>query len=402
MLNDPQVGDVAVARQPIFDPGWDVIAYELLWRPMPEATDAVPAESKTATMVAAAFSELGLDALVGDKPAHVNVTREFLLSARPLPLPPRRLVLELVDAPRVDRALVEVLTEAVEGGFTLALDDYRYAPELEPLLELATIVKLDVQALGRAELAGEIRRVERRELTLVAEKIERAEEYALVRELGFHAYQGYFFGLPELSRAPATPTCELQTLCALAGTNPMTTFEELEEIMRRDAGLSDRLLRYANSAHISPRSPISSVRQALTMIGTAAVRRWALLLAFAGLRRAPDHVLGTAMLRARMAELLAPSMAAATDRAFTVGLFSLLDALTGRPMRELVGELRFDERLTGALVRHEGPEGDVLNATLAYERGAFDDAAEHVRPELLADAYRRALLWSDVLVPAVA
>jgi len=113
-------------------------------------------------------------------------------------------------------------------------------------------------------------RIEPRGLRLIAERIETAEEYELARELEFDAYQGYFFALPELSQTSATPTRELGTLDALAQTDANTTFEELEQIIRRDAGLSHKLLRYANSAHISPLRPIASLRHALTMIGAVA------------------------------------------------------------------------------------------------------------------------------------
>jgi c-di-GMP phosphodiesterase len=262
---------VVVARQPIFDAGWDVIAYELLYRPISETADPVGPEAKTAGVLATTFSELGLDLLVGDRPAHINVTRDFLLDVRPLPLEPRRTVLELVEDQVVDAALVEVLGEAVDAGFTLALDDFRYAPKMEPVLDLATIVKLDVRALTRAELEAEVRKLEPRRLTLVAEKVETAEEYEICRELDFAAYQGYFFALPELSRTPATPTRELGTLAALAATDVDTSLETLEGIVRRDAGLSHKLLRYANSAHVSPLRPIASLRHALTMIGAVAI-----------------------------------------------------------------------------------------------------------------------------------
>jgi c-di-GMP phosphodiesterase len=403
MANDLQeLETVVVARQPIFDAGWDVIAYELLYRPISETAAPVGPEEMTAGVLAGAFSELGLDLLVGDRPAHINVTRDFLLRVRPLPLEPHRTVIELVEDQVVDAALVEVLAEAVDAGFTLALDDFRYAPKMEPLLDLATIVKLDVQALTPAELEAEVRKLEPRRLKLVAEKVETAEEYEICREMDFPAYQGYFFALPELSRTTATPTHELGTLAALAGTDVDTSLETLESIVRRDAGLSHKLLRYANSAHVSPLRPIASLRHALTMIGAVAIRRWGLLLALSGLRDAPNHLLNTAMHRARMSELLAPRMGAAADRAFTAGLFSLLDAMTGRDMDDVVGELPFDDRLTDALLRREGPEGLVLKATLAYERGAFDDAAELARPEVLADAYTQAIRWSDQFAPATA
>jgi EAL and modified HD-GYP domain-containing signal transduction protein len=396
-------GGVVVARQPIFDAGWEVVAYELLYRPLDDASGPVAPEAMTAGVLANAFSELGLDLLVGDRPAHINVTRDFLLDMRPLPLEPKRTVIELVEDQVVDKALVKVVEEVVEAGFTLALDDYTHAPNLKPLLDLASIVKLDVQALSARQLEAEVRKLEPRKLTLVAEKVETAEEYELCRELeAFDAYQGYFFALPELSRTSATPTRELGTLTALASTDVDTTLETLESIVRRDAGLSHKLLRYANSAHVSPLRPIESLRHAVTMIGSVAIRRWGLLLALSGLRDAPSHLLNMAMLRARMSELLAPAMKATPDRAFTAGLFSLLDALTGRPMSELVGELSLDSRLSNALVEHAGPEGAVLSATLAYERGAFEDAAAHAPAELLADAYTQALRWSDQFAPAAA
>jgi EAL and modified HD-GYP domain-containing signal transduction protein len=387
---------VVVARQPIFDAGWEVVAYELLYRPIDEAVGPLAPEAMTANVLANAFSDLGLDLLVGDRPAHINVTRDFLLEMRPLPLEPTRTVIELVEDQVVDQALVKVVEEAVEAGFTLALDDYTHAPNLKPLLDLASIVKLDVQALSPKQLEAEVRKLEPRDLTLIAEKVETADEYERCRELeAFDAYQGYFFALPELSRAAATPTRELGTLTALASTDIDTSLETIESIVRRDAGLSHKLLRYANSAHVAPLKRIESLRHAVTMIGSVAIRRWGLLLALSGLRDAPSHLLNMAMLRARMGELLAPAMKAAPERAFTAGLFSLLDALTGRPMAELVGELSLDARLSDALVKHEGPEGAVLDATLAYERGAFEDAAAHVPAELLADAYTQALRWSD-------
>jgi c-di-GMP phosphodiesterase len=391
---DIEEGGVVVARQPIFDAGWDVIAYELLYRPLREGAGPVGPEAMTAGVLASAFSELGLDLLVGGKAAHINVTRDFLLDVRPLPLDPGRTVIELVEDQVVDAKLVDALKDAVDEGFVLALDDFKHSPKMDALLDLATIVKLDVRALTPKQLEAEVRKLSSRNLTLVAEKVESAEEYELCRELEFDAYQGYFFALPELSRTAGTPTKELGSLTALAMTDANTTLEELEEIVRRDAGLSHKLLRYANSAHVSPLRPITSLRHALTMIGANAIRRWALLLALSGLKDTPTHLLDAAMLRARMSELLAPQMQAAPDRAFTAGLFSLLDAMTGREMGELVDELQFDDRLKNAMLRKEGPEGVVLQATLAYERGAFDAAAEFARPEVLAGAYTQALGWT--------
>ena len=170
-------------------------------------------------------------------------------------------MIELVEDQKVDAALVDVLAEAVDAGFTLALDDYTHSPKMKPLLELASIVKLDVQALTvRASSRPRCGELESRKLTLIAEKIETADEYELCREMEcFDAYQGYFFALPELSRSAATPTRELGTLVALAATD-IDTSSRSSRARRRDAGLSHKLLRYANSAHVSPLRPISSLQ----------------------------------------------------------------------------------------------------------------------------------------------
>ena len=102
-------------------------------------------------------------------------------------------------------------------------------------------------------------------------------------------------------------------------------------------------------------------------------------------------------MRARLCELLADAHpVAAPDRAFTVGLFSVVDALLGKPMQALLDELPFDSRITHALLDHDGPEGRLLAAVLAYERGDFNDVARYgVGLPALAGAYREAIDWAD-------
>ena len=99
-----------------------------------------------------------------------------------------------------------------------------------------------------------------------------------------------------------------------------------------------------------------------------------MLLALSGLTDRPQHLLTVGLVRARLCELLAGAHpVAATDRAFTVGLFSVVDALLGKPMQALLDELPFDSRIRHALLDHDGPEGRLLAAVLAYERGDFND-----------------------------
>ena len=391
---------VAVARQPILDRAEVIRGYELLYRPT--GSCAVGPEGATSNVIVRALADIGLDALVGDRKAWVNVTREFLLEVRPLPLPPERTVIELVEGQAVDDELLEVLGELRAAGFRVALDDFRFDAGWEALVEHADAVKLDIRELPGAALGGAVERLRRPGLYLLAEKVETREEYEHCRTLGFDAFQGYFFAQPLLVEGGTVPTHQLAGLASLARAGDDVSFEELERLIRQDAGLAYKLVRLANSAYVGSRSAVASVHGALTLMGTINVRRWSMLLALAGFTDRPQHLLATGLLRARQCELLArcpvdPAVA------FTVGLFSILPALVGTTMEALVDGLPFDGRVSGALLEQSGEEGALLAGVLAFERGDFE-ACESFGIDLLevAEVYRAALAWVEQAAPHLA
>ncbi len=386
--------DVVMARQPIFDADLRLAAFELLYRAVDEDGRSAAGDRATATVLVGALTDVGLGRLVGSQRAYINVDREFLLAFRPLPLPADRVVLELVEDQVVDEELLGVLGELVEAGFTLALDNFDYRPELEPLLHLASVAKLDVQALDREGQADHVRRLRDRGLTVIAEKVETREELEHCRSLGVDGFQGFFFERPAIVSGRPTPTFRLRALAELLAT-PDEDLDTLEHLIAHDAGLSHKLLRLTNSAHVAPRSQIRSIRHALALLGGRTVRRWATLLMLADTRGQSHELLVTALVRAALCERRADrDPGAEADRAFTVGLFSVADALLDTTMTELLAELPFDERTTEALLDHVGPEGRILRTVLAYERGRFDDSDVSG----LSDMYYDAVGWATETV----
>jgi EAL and modified HD-GYP domain-containing signal transduction protein len=387
--------NVAVARQPIFDRAESIAGFEILYRSLTGPfTDA---EGATSTVIVQSLADIGLERLVGDGRAFINVTADFLLKVRPLPMPPERVVLELVGSHSADPELLGALRDARDAGFRVALDGFRLSPGLEPLLDLANVVKLDIRALSGATLVKQVNELRHRGLTLIALKVETREEYEACRAMGFDGFQGYFFAEPAIVSGPTAPTHRLGALTELIAPDRQASFEEIERVISQDAGLAHKLVRLASSAFVGTRQQVSSVRQALILLGTVAVRRWAMLLALSGLTDRPQHLLTVGLVRARLCELLADAHPlAAPERAFTVGLFSVVDALLGKPMQALLDELPFDSRIRHALLDHDGPEGRLLAAVLAYERGDFNDVARYgVGLPTLAGAYREAIDWAD-------
>jgi c-di-GMP phosphodiesterase len=392
--------EVVVARQPILDRDERIAGYELLFSASSGRAAANHAHDATARVLVQSVADLGLEQVAGDHPAHVKLTREVLVAVQPLPLPPERVVIGLDGNHGADIALLSVLEVLRETGFTVALDGFRSGAAWEALFEHARVVKLDIREMKGDGLLRTLDFLRAREdLSLIARGVDTREDYDVCRALGFDAFQGLFFAQPALVEGRSGPTHRLGTLSTLVAPGARVGFEQLERMISQDAGLAHKLVRLSNSAFIGVRHEISSVRQALMLLGTVAVRRWAMLLVLAGLNDRPHHLLGLGLMRARLCELLATGDADG-ERAFTVGLFSVIDALLGTPMDEILADLPFDARTADALARREGPEGGLLDAVLAYEHGHFEVCAR--RGLALADvgrAYREALAWTEASAP---
>jgi EAL and modified HD-GYP domain-containing signal transduction protein len=267
-------------------------------------------------------------------------------------------------------------------------------------------VKLDSRALagGGEEVNDLLRGLRMRGLRLIADRIETHEQYEAMRALHFDAYQGQFFAAPRLIREVVAPTHRLGALVSLTQSAAGASLEDLERQICEDPGLSYRFVRLANSAFYGGRTQVSSIRQALMRLGTTAVSHWIMLFALSKMTDQPQHLLNTAVHRARLCEELAHEYPDADpERAFTAGLFSVLDALLGRPMHELIADLCLDDRLATAITDHRGPEGELLAAVLAYERADFAACAQRgVRLVSAANVYCHAAEWADYATAAVA
>jgi EAL and modified HD-GYP domain-containing signal transduction protein len=374
--------EIAVVRRPITDGEGAVVGYELV-----AGGDGVRG---TAELLVDVFGDVGIERLAGRHPAWVRISPEFLLEVGTPPVRPDRVVLQIPAEPVSDEVLT-ALRRLQFSGYVLALEG------IEPrLLQVCSKVKLPLAAAGDHDLEA----MRARNLELVATEVATPEELATARNLGFTRFQGDFFAQPDLTRRRRVGTGGLASLSALAAVMaPDASFEELESAISSDVGLSLKLLRYVNSAFFSLPRTVESVREALTLLGTATVRRWAIVVALAeAAEAAPDMLVELALQRARMCEVLGGNRELDShDGHFTVGLFSVADALLDLPMEEVLEELPFSDEIRAALVDREGPKGALLNQVVAYERGEFptDDGS-------LQGAYGEAVEWAGGAASAAA
>lgn len=386
-----------VGRQPIFDRDLNVFAYELLFRSGDGNSAMITDGDKaTANVLLNTFTDIGLETIAGKKKAFVNLTRKLLLGNNLSCLPADRVVLEILEDIEPDALVLEAVKQLAAQGYTIALDDFVYSADLEPLIGLADIVKIEFPLIPNEELPEHIQKL--RDLgvqTILAEKLETQEEYELCKDLGCDLFQGYFFSRPQVVSQQKThvnigPIVRLMSELQ----NPDITVGEVEEIIQTDAQLSFKLLRFVNSANAATTRRIESLKQATTLMGIARLRSLASMLLMTGINESkPQELVGMAMVRGKMCELFAIALGKARpDRYYTMGLLSLMDAMLDKPMEEVIPMLPLAADMNDALLSHEGELGEVLKSVIDYEKG---ENAEHggLTLQQMDEAYQSTLRW---------
>jgi EAL and modified HD-GYP domain-containing signal transduction protein len=395
----PTAQHVFIARQPIFDLRDKRIAYELLYRATREATHAYVGDVSASLMCGDtalhALLSIGLNRLTGGTIAFVNVTEEHLLGELYKIFDPAAVVLELLETVDATPAVIDACTRAVADGYTLALDDYDGRESLDPLLDLAKVVKVDVLSLTDiGVLSPMVHALRARGKEVLAERVETPEALAAARAAGFTMFQGYVYSRPETVDGRAVNVQQATVFQIMALLNePDASEKELEEAFRSHPSLSLSLLRIVNSASFGGRN-VDSIAQALRLIGREALSRWMLimLVASVGSRSPVAHeAVVEALVRGRFCETVEmPGAAADAGARFLVGLLSRMDTLLGLPMAEVLDRLPVNDDIKAALLESTGPYATLLTLADAYESGdwALVDAlaADLSLPTLYADA----------------
>jgi EAL and modified HD-GYP domain-containing signal transduction protein len=398
--------DVFLARQPIFDAAQGLHGYELLHRrgASSAADSNTSPDQMSSEVLVNAFLSIGVTKLVGESRAYINCTRNLLLEGVYQVLNPGQAGLALLESVEPDAAVVAACEDAVSAGFTLALDDFVYRPCMEPLLRLASIVKIDVLNQPSDQLGDVVSALKPFRVELLAEKVESIAVRDMCQRLGFALFQGYFFSRPELishRELAASPLSILRLLKLLRDETSLDA--ELEKAFRGNTALTLKLLRVVNSAWIGGRG-LDSIRQALLLLGRKELTRWLALLLVTSTEAkdgVDEELMHIVLRRARMCELLAIAMGdrRASDGFFIVGLFSLLDAVLKAPMKDLLAEVDLSADLNVALLEREGDYGRVLSLVEAFDRGAWDDVVHEatrlgIEPGTASEAYADALDWA--------
>jgi len=365
-----------LARQPILGRDQKLVAFELLFRAAPEHEDAQLTDyaAATATVIAHA-SQLGMEQVVGEQLAFVNVDEVVLMSDFVRFLPPDRVILEILETVEPTDALLARVRELKELGFKFALDDViGHSEQVSKLIDLVDVIKVDLKGVSGEELTCLANSLRDAPQKLLAEKVETVEEFQLCMELGFEYFQGYYFARPAILSGKKISPSELVVLRLLELIGSNADNVAIEAAVKRDALLSLNLLRLVNSRAAGPDRHIESVSQALVQLGRNQLQRWLQILLYS----APDGrvelnspLLQMATTRGRLLELMSltlrPGDVAGAETAFTVGIMSLMDALLSLPMDRILDRVDVSQEVKAALLGRAGDYGAMLSVAEELE-----------------------------------
>jgi len=366
-----------LARQPILNRGQRLVAYELLFRDARVRNDATITDDAeaTATVIAHA-SELGMEHVVGDQMAFVNVDAIGLMSDFIRFLPNDKVILEILETVKATPEILDRIRELKQAGFKFALDDViGQSEDVQKFQPLCDVIKVDIKEMQPGTLPALTRVLKNPKQKLLAEKVETMEEFQQCMELGFEYFQGYYFARPVILSGKKISPSQRSVLHLLDLLNTDASSHEIERSVKHDALITLNLLRLVNTPAVGARYRINSVGHALMVLGRRQLKRWLQILLYVkngGAQEFTSPLLQLATTRGKTLELmvehLRPGQRVSADIGFTVGVMSLMDTLFSIHMRDVLESVNVLDEVRAALLHRSGDYGSMLSLIEHIER----------------------------------
>lgn len=397
--------DSYIARQPILDNQKHVFGYELLFRDGPKNAmpNGMDGDTATSQILSSSFFTIGIDTLTNGKYAFINFTEKLITQGIPNLFPQNQTVIEVLETVPATPEIITALTRARANGYTVALDDYILNKASSPFLDVADIIKIDLLDTPPHRVEALTTIGKGRGITLLAEKVETKKAFEWAQSLGFTLFQGYFFCRPEIISGKEIPAESLTLLRLVTELHrPDVDFQIIEALVAQDVAITFKLLCHLNSAWYGLKSPVSSLMEALRMLGIDEIRRLIGLIVMARITsNNPKELLRLSAVRGRLCELAShhSSMNTDTSEFFALGIFSLIDTILNRPMEEVLGHLPLPPTTILALTKGTGPMAPFLEFIKAFEYGewkSMTQAAQMIRlPEArIGEIITDTLVWT--------
>lgn len=370
--------DVYVARQAIFDINKKVVAYELLFRNS-NVNEFISREDTNPTLdvIRNSFSVIGLDKITGGKRAFINFDEELLKSKIIEAFPKDTIAIEVLETVKPDIRVIECCKSLKEKGYMIALDDFEYTEEFDELIKYIDIIKVDFLITRGKERKEIMDKIKNKNIRFLAEKVETKEEFEEAVGYGYVYFQGYFFCKPLIISGKDISGYKFTYMNLIKELNKEEiNIKSIENLIKMDVSLSYKLLKAVNSVHYSMKRKITSISDAIMIIGINQLKRWIFIITLEHIgKNNIDELVKMSLLRACFGELLSKRIQPKVSGfdAFLTGMFSLMDALMNIPIENILRDLPVSSDVKDALLGKENSLYNLLQLIIEYEKGNWEE-----------------------------
>ncbi|MFE1243200.1 EAL and HDOD domain-containing protein [Fictibacillus sp. NPDC058756] len=400
--------DIFIGRQPILDRDENVVAYELLYRnSTANRYEGLDHDRATVDVMVNSFAGIGIKEVGDRKKCFINFTENLLLNRVPTYISPEYIVVEILETVNLTQEILNVCKELKSKGYIIALDDVAFKRNLSPLLPYIDIIKIDYLAMSREDIKDMVETYKHK-VTFLAEKIESREEYEEAKAMGFEYFQGYFFSKPIILQGKnidPIPTNYLQLLDKLSSSDP--DIDEISNIIQQDLSLSYKLLKVMNSGTFFFKSKVTSIKQAVVLLGLFEIKKLIMILMMSSMKKADNQteLLKMSLTRASFFERTSRIFGLNKNQLYMFGMFSLIDTILNKNMKDIIEDLPITNELADALVGNNEKYNLALSAVKCIEHGEWYELQMLCRALQTSDAellmnYQASSLSADQFVHA--
>lgn len=381
--------DKYIVRQPIKNGDGHVIGYEILYCGENQAYSAadVNAPNNDFAIADTIYNFLTQNSGKALKGSLNFMTFTTTLLAKKVPrlFEKSELIIQIDDSVLIHPLAMHFVQQYQKEGYQIAVNDFQFAPRYLSLIGDIDYIKLNFQSMSESSLHNVIDIAHSMGKKCVATEINSEDLYQKAVKLGADALEGPLVAARMETKAHTSGYLQSNFFrLMVAVTRDEPNMEEIEQIIATDATLTYNLLRVANSVHFALRRRATTIRQAVMTLGVGQLKQWIYLLSASNAENgemdpASEEFLKVSFLRASFCSTLmnyARKVPLSKGEAYLMGMFSTLNYLINAPLEDILAEVPVVDEIKQALLRHEGPCGQLYDLVLSYEQANWNQVSK--------------------------
>jgi len=406
-----------LGRQCVSNDKYEIFAYDILYRS--NSTDIYTTDlSTSASSVVSVLNDFGYENVIGNYRGFVRVDTEFLSNDIIYSIAKEQFVLMILQSSLLDTKLPPKLKELTLKGYTFGINDVIINEEsikaIISLLDYVESIKIDVLQSDSHCVDTLIQILKQKNKTIIASKVESDELYQEYKSRGVDYFQGYYIKRPNIIQSTSFDASQEQVLQVWNLIQNDAETKEIVKALENNHALVLKLMQFINSSFFSFRTKVSSVSQIINLLGRSTLSNWLLLFMATGKNKdAPTNhplllmVINRTEIMTGLLKLVRPDASQSDkDKAYLVGLLSLIHLLFEIEHREFLHKLRVTDEIEEAMFEATGFFGQLLVITRFIENAEMEHVHEYIEKynvdvndlkSLVAQAMIRVNIFDEML-----